>query len=82
LPKFKEVDFPYDGSNDITFGEQFIGGALISFGAKFASGCTSGHGISGMGHLRTKSFIAVAFMFVGGIAVSVARHFFGLRKML
>ena len=63
--------FPYDGSVDITIAEQIIGGILIVFGAKLASGCTSGHGISGMGHLRTKSFIAVASMFAGGILINI-----------
>ena len=67
--------FPYDGSVDTTVVEQIIGGIFIVFGAKLASGCTSGHGISGMSHLRMKSFIAVASMFVGGIIVGFCRIF-------
>lgn len=50
----------------------FIGGFLMIFGARFAGGCTSGHGISGMGLLIWMSFIAVPFMFGGAIATGFA----------
>lgn len=44
-----------------------IGGILMLWGARFAAGCTSGHGLSGMGLLAWLSFIAVPSMFAGGI---------------
>ncbi|CAC5359095.1 unnamed protein product [Mytilus coruscus] len=50
----------------------FFGGFFLIFGARFASGCTSGHGISGMALLVWMSFVAVPFMFGGGIAISFA----------
>lgn len=50
----------------------FFGGFIMIFGARFASGCTSGHGISGMGLLVWMSFVAVPAMFGGGIAVAFA----------
>jgi len=43
------------------------GGFLIFFGARIAGGCTSGHGLSGMGFLSILSFITVASMFFGAI---------------
>lgn len=46
------------------------GGILMGFGARFAGGCTSGHGISGTTQLSLTSIIAVIFMFVGGIATA------------
>jgi uncharacterized membrane protein YedE/YeeE len=49
----------------------FLGGLLMAFGARFAGGCTSGHGISGMAGLSNASFISVAAMFGGGIALSL-----------
>jgi uncharacterized membrane protein YedE/YeeE len=67
--------FPSKDGQFITPIEQIIGGFLILFGAKLAGGCTSGHGISGLGHLRMKSFVAVAAMFAGGIAVALVRGF-------
>ncbi|OYW33714.1 MAG: lipocalin [Rhizobiales bacterium 12-66-7] len=48
----------------------FGAGFLMLFGARLADGCTSGHGISGMAQLAVSSTIAVAFMFVGGIATA------------
>lgn len=49
-----------------------FGGIILLWGARFASGCTSGHGISGMGMLAWLSFIAVPFMFGGGIVTAFA----------
>ncbi|XP_065826304.1 thiosulfate transporter TsuA-like [Oscarella lobularis] len=50
----------------------FFGGVMILFGSRLASGCTSGHGISGLALLNTMSFVAVPFMFVGGIFTAFA----------
>ncbi|KAI9152188.1 UPF0394 membrane protein [Paramyrothecium foliicola] len=40
-----------------------VGGLLLSFGARVAGGCTSGHGISGMATMSLSSIITVASMF-------------------
>ncbi|KAH8601451.1 hypothetical protein B0O99DRAFT_257668 [Bisporella sp. PMI_857] len=48
-----------------------LGGIALSFGARIAGGCTSGHGISGMGLLGISSFVSVAAMFAGGIVGAV-----------
>ncbi|KAK3101632.1 hypothetical protein FSP39_005030, partial [Pinctada imbricata] len=47
-----------------------FGGFLMLFGARFAAGCTSGHGLSGMGLLAWLSFLAVPAMFAGGIVTA------------
>jgi uncharacterized protein len=49
----------------------FAGGVLMSFGARLAGGCTSGHGISGTLQLNAGSWLAVAAMFVGGIGAAM-----------
>lgn len=49
--------------------EAFVGGFLMIFGSRIASGCTSGHGLSGMALLCLKSIIAVPAMFAGGCLV-------------
>eukprot|EP00057_Strongylocentrotus_purpuratus_P026209 XP_011680683.1 PREDICTED: uncharacterized protein LOC591506 [Strongylocentrotus purpuratus] len=46
----------------------FLGGVLLIFGSRLAGGCTSGHGLSGMGVLSVLSFVTVAAMFAGGTA--------------
>ena len=43
------------------------GGLLIGFGTAWAGGCTSGHGISGVGNLQLPSLIATVAFFAGGI---------------
>lgn len=45
----------------------FVGGILIIFGARIASGCTTGHGITGIAHLSVSSLIAVCAFFTSGI---------------
>ncbi|XP_053387465.1 UPF0394 inner membrane protein YeeE-like isoform X2 [Mercenaria mercenaria] len=54
-------------SHGATLQTALIGGVLMIWGARFAAGCTSGHGLSGMGLLAWLSFIAVPCMFAGGI---------------
>src|SRR4051812_42824690 len=43
------------------------GGFLAGFGASYAGGCTSGHGISGLANLEVPSLIALIGFFAGGI---------------
>jgi uncharacterized membrane protein YedE/YeeE len=45
-----------------------VGGILMGFGARWAGGCTSGHGISGTLQLAVSGWVAVVGFFVGGIA--------------
>jgi uncharacterized protein len=47
------------------------GGILLGFGARWAGGCTSGHGISGSIQLSLASMISAACFFAGGIAVAM-----------
>ena len=47
-----------------------IGGVLIGFGTRYASGCTSGHAISGLSNLQIKSLKAVIGFFIGGLIMS------------
>lgn len=47
------------------------GGILMSFGARLAGGCTSGHGISGALQLSVGSWVALACFFLGGVPVAL-----------
>jgi len=49
----------------------FIGGILMGFGARWADGCTSGHGISGTLQLAVSSWISAVCFFIGGILVAL-----------
>ena len=50
-----------------------IGGSLVGFGTRLSSGCTSGHGISGISRFSLRSIIAIiTFMLVGILTVLIA----------
>ena len=45
-------------------------GLLVGIGTRISGGCTSGHGISGIGRFSVRSFVAtITFMIVGIITV-------------
>ena len=48
----------------------FTGGILLGFGARWADGCTSGHGISGTMLLSVASWISAICFFIGGILMA------------
>lgn len=48
-----------------------IGGILLGFGARWAGGCTSGHGISGSSQLSLASVVTAACFFAGGIVMAL-----------
>ena len=48
------------------------GGVLVGFGTRISGGCTSGHGISGVGRFSLRSIIAtITFMIVGILTVLI-----------
>lgn len=50
-------------------------GLLVGFGTRLGSGCTSGHGLCGLGNLSTRSLVAtLTFMAVAFVTVFVVRH--------
>jgi hypothetical protein len=60
---------------ELNAGWMSLAGVLVGFGTRVGGGCTSGHGVCGLGRLSLRSFVAVAvFMLCGMIAVFVARH--------
>jgi len=49
-------------------------GLLVGFGTVWGSGCTSGHGVCGLGRLSVRSLVAVGvFMATGMLAVTLMR---------
>ena len=52
-----------------------IGGFLVGFGTRLGNGCTSGHGVCGLGRLSIRSLVAVVtFLSTAMITVFVTRH--------
>lgn len=55
--------------------QMIVAGLLVGYGTQLGSGCTSGHGICGIGRLSPRSIVAtLCFMTTGAIAVFVIRQ--------
>lgn len=54
-------------------------GVLVGFGTRMGSGCTSGHGVCGLGRLSLRSLVAVLTFMTTAIATTyVLRHVWSL----
>lgn len=54
-------------------------GLLVGFGTRMSGGCTSGHGVCGLGRLSLRSLAAViVFMATGMITTAIVRHVLGV----
>ena len=52
-----------------------VAGLLVGVGTQMSSGCTSGHGVCGIGRLSARSIVAtLSFMVSGMLTVSVVKH--------
>ena len=59
------------GSAVVRWVVALVGGVIMGFGARWAGGCTSGHGISGTLQLAVSGWIAAICFFIGGIATAM-----------
>ena len=60
---------------DADTGLLVVAGLLVGLGTRYGSGCTSGHGVSGLSRLSPRSMVATAaFMAAGFAVVFVVRH--------
>jgi uncharacterized membrane protein YedE/YeeE len=70
---------PMPPANSLPTSAALVGGLLVGFGVKLGNGCTSGHGVCGIGLLSWRSLIATAtFMGTGILTVFLLRHGGGL----
>lgn len=57
-----------------------LAGLLVGYGTTWAGGCTSGHGVCGLGRLSLRSLVAVLCFLLTGVATAVlVRHGLGWR---
>ena len=53
-----------------------VAGLLVGIGTRVGGGCTSGHGVCGIGRLSLRSIVAtVTFVFAGMVAVVLVKSF-------
>lgn len=58
-------------------------GLLVGIGTRLSNGCTSGHGVCGLGALSPRSLVAtVTFMSVAAAVVFVVRHVAPAHRLL
>lgn len=70
-------DFRPSGLEAGWFG-MIAAGLIVGFGTRLGSGCTSGHGVCGIGRLSKRSILAtITFMAAGFATVFVLRHVIG-----
>ena len=56
-----------------------LSGVFVGFGTALARGCTSGHGVCGLGRLSLRSLVAtLTFLIVAIVTTFVVRHIFGV----
>jgi len=56
-----------------------LAGLLVGYGTAMGCGCTSGHGVCGLGRLSMRSLVAtLTFMATGTLTVFTLRHLFGV----
>ena len=63
---------------DVSTPAVILAGLLVGLGARIGSGCTSGHGVCGVGRLAPRSIVASAvFVSAAMLTVYVVRHLLG-----
>ena len=70
MTRYSSIARTLDEDPTISAQNAFVGGCMMTIGARLAGGCTSGHGISGMATMSVASFVSVASMFAGGIGLA------------
>ncbi len=63
---------------DVSVPAVIIGGLLVGIGTRIGNGCTSGHGVCGVGRLAPRSIVAsVVFVFTAIASTYLIRHVLG-----
>ena len=71
-------ELPLPAESTAPLGLLISSGLLVGFGTRFGGGCTSGHGVCGIGRRSPRSMIAtLIFMMSGMLTVYVIRHVLG-----
>lgn len=73
------LPLPMTPRSELAPGLMILGGLLVGFGTRLGNGCTSGHGVCGLGRLSGRSLVAVlTFLASAMVTVFAVRHGFGL----
>ena len=67
---FAQTFVPASAEVEPSWSVLLIGGLLVGAGTRMASGCTSGHGLSGVSRFQPGSLATIAATFAGGIVTT------------
>lgn len=63
---------------DVSVPAVIVGGLLVGLGTRIGNGCTSGHGVCGVGRLAPRSMVASAvFVLMAIVTTYIIRHLLG-----
>ncbi|HSH30887.1 MAG TPA: YeeE/YedE thiosulfate transporter family protein [Thiohalobacter sp.] len=63
---------------DVTLAPVLVGGVLVGLGTRIGNGCTSGHGVCGVGRLAPRGMVASLVFFTTAVATTyLVRHVMG-----
>ena len=65
-------ELPFTDSLQLSTFVWIIAGILVGFGSRLAGGCTSGHGVCGLGRASPRSFVAVLIFMSVAILTTLA----------
>ena len=69
---------PDSAPGEILWLPMLAGGFLVGFGTRLGGGCTSGHGVCGLGRLSLRSLVStLVYVFTGMLIVFLVRHIMG-----
>ncbi len=60
-----------------SIGRTVLAAALVGVGVEMGAGCTSGHGVCGIGRLSPRSIVATITFIATGVLTVLALHRFG-----
>ena len=70
---------PYNMNDTFHLIALIVGGLLVGLGTQIGSGCTSGHGVCGLGRFSRRSLVAtIVFMGTAGLTVFAISNVFGV----
>ena len=72
--QYKNLGFEMPVTNPLFI---ILGGLFVGYGTKLGSGCTSGHGICGIGRLSIRSIVGTFVFIISGIITVTFMRFMG-----
>jgi len=67
---------PLSGAEDLGLGVWALAGLMVGFGSRLGGGCTSGHGVCGLGRMSPRSLVSVGvFMGIAMVTTLLMRAF-------